>query len=83
MIFWNSPFNKVVRSHEAGFVGLLAGIIIGVLLMVNVHVTVEQEVAQGAIKICGSIDNIDTISYNYSGKIEKLSCKDGRIFTDF
>lgn len=76
-------FNKVVRSHEALFLGLLVGIIIGVLLMVTTVIPIKYENWKTPITLCGSEKNIESISFSYSGKVKKIICKDKRVFKNF
>ena len=83
MILWNNPFNNVVRSHEAGIIGVLAGIIIGVIAMVFVTITISHKNVTPAVKLCGKLDNVDSISVSYVGTIKKIKCKDNRIFDNF
>ena len=76
-------FNRVVRSHEALFLGLLVGVIAGVLLMVTVNIPVKHENWKVPITHCGSEKNVESASFSYTGKIKKVICKDKRVFTNF
>ena len=82
MIFWKSPFNKVVRSHEAGVVGILIGILIGVGLMVFVPTHIESNHYKKAATLCGGVDKVTYVNYNHIGTVKKIKCTDGRILTD-
>ena len=78
-------FNRVVRSHEALILGLLVGAIVGVLLMIFVTITIKQDnwkvpVAEAH---CGKVENVESATYTYTGKIIKVVCKDKRVFDDF
>jgi hypothetical protein len=74
MFFWKSPFNKIVRSNEAGFVGVLIGIIIGIMLMLFVPTTISEKDFKKPLEICGSPDNIKTVYYMGTGKFSRVSC---------
>jgi len=82
MLFWKSPFNKVVRSHEAGVIGILIGILIGVVLMVFVPTHIESANHKKPATLCGGIDNVKYVNYNHIGTVKKIKCTDGRILTD-
>jgi|AntRauTorcE11898_2_1112593.scaffolds.fasta_scaffold105671_1 hypothetical protein len=76
MEMWKSPFNKVVRSHEAGIVGLLGGIMIGVAAMFFVPVVVKGAHAAQLHELCpNSVPTI--ISISYAGEIVRAECEDG------
>ena len=82
MIFgW--PFNKVVRSHEALFLGLLVGVIIGVILMITVTIHVKNESLKAVNKLCDTIENVESVNFSYSGNLKRVICKDQRVFTNF
>ena len=78
-------FNRVVRSHEALILGLLVGAIVGVLLMIFVTITIKQEnwKVPLAEDICGKVENIESVSYSYTGKVQRVVCKDKRVFNEF
>ena len=78
-------FNKVVRSHEALVLGFLVGAIVGVLLMIFVTITIKQDnwKVPLANDICGKVENVESVSYSYTGKVQKVVCKDKRVFNDF
>lgn len=83
MIFWSGPFNKIVRSNEAGFVGILIGIMIGVALMVFVPTHVENTHYKKPATLCGGADKVKYINYTHIGTVKKVKCTDGRELTDF
>ena len=82
MFFWNSPFNKVVRSNEAAFVGIMIGILIGVVLMVFVPTHVELTSYQKPATLCGGIDKVKYVNYIHIGTVKKIKCTDGRELED-
>ncbi len=82
-MFSKGKFNRVVRSHEALFLGLIVGAIVGVLLMVTVNIPVKYENWKVPTTHCGSEKNVESASFSYTGKIKKVVCKDKRIFTNF
>jgi hypothetical protein len=92
-LFWNSPTNKIVRSHEALIIGLLVGLLVGALLViVFVTVTVKLEAYRNPARICSAIENVvhedhvtavDSVAYSITGKIKSVQCSDGRTIDDF
>lgn len=81
MTIWKSPFNKIVRSHEAGIVGLLAGIMIGVAAMIFVPVVVTETQLDQLPTYCES--GISSISFSYVGRVTRVQCKNGQIIDNF
>ena len=77
------PFNKVVRSHEALFLGLLIGVIVGVLMMMMVNIPVKYDNWKVPATLCGSEKNVESASFSYTGKIQKVVCKDKQVFKNF
>ena len=82
-IFWESPFNKIVRSSEALWLGFMFGMVSGILLMIFMPTHISAEHYYSPSKICGRVENVKTVNYNYIGRIEKVVCKDNRVFEEF
>jgi len=83
MIFWESPFNKIVRSNEAGIVGILIGMLVGVVLMISVPTHIENSHYKKPATLCGGIDKVKYVNYNHIGNVERVKCADGRSFDKF
>lgn len=82
-MLFNGPFNKVVRSHEALFLGLLLGIIVGVILMITLNIPIKQDNFKSAVKLCGVLDNVKIVHVSYTGKLQRVVCNDQRTFSNF
>ena len=83
MLFLKSPFNKVVRSTEAGIIGLLVGILVGILVVFIVPSHINEDAFNSPVKLCGKVDNVKSVNYSHLGKVKKVVCKDNRVFDDF
>lgn len=83
MAIWKSPFNKVVRSHEAGIVGLLSGVMLGVVSMLFVPILVKADQVAVLEGYCDGLTNIETIAYSYTGRVTRVVCKDGQVLDSF
>lgn len=78
---WKSPFNKIVRSKEALIIGLLTGMVIGGGVgSFLVPTVVKNEVYEDAIKLCDTIDNVEAVTFNFTGSLRRVDCKDSRSF---
>lgn len=80
---WESPFNKVVRSHEALIGGFLAGLVLGLALVLILTLKINHEDLQKPAKLCGSLENVESMEFRFDSKIQKVTCKDGRVFNNF
>lgn len=83
MFFWKSPFNKIVRSNEAGLIGILLGILIGVALMIFVPTHIETTNYKKPTTLCGDVDKVKFVNYTHIGTLKEVKCTDGRSLTDF
>lgn len=82
MRFWKSPFNKVVRSKEALFIGLLLGLVVGGLISgLLMPTTIKGEEYNNPIEICGNVEKVETVIVRFDGKVINVECTDGRDFT--
>lgn len=80
-MWWKSPFNKVVRSKEALFVGLLTGLFIGGYVgSFLLPTVVKNEVYVDPIELCDKVENIESVTFDYTGELTKVECKDSRVF---
>ena len=73
MPIWKSPFNQVVRSNEAGIVGLLAGMMIGVAAMLFVPIIVRSPHLEELSNYCQET-GISEVAFTYTGEIKKVTC---------
>jgi hypothetical protein len=53
------------------------------MLLALIPVSVEKDVYEDPISLCGNIDNVDRVDFNYIGQLKKVKCKDGRILDSF
>jgi hypothetical protein len=92
MKIWNSPANKIVRSHEALIIGLLAGLLAGALIvLLFVSITVKTEEYRNPARICSAskevhedhVTEVKKVVYSFTGEIIKIKCTDGRVIDDF
>lgn len=79
---WNNPFNKIVRSHEAGIIGIGLGVILGVLLILFTPIVIDYERIEKVSELCGN-HGIEQITVSYIGSVKELRCEDGRFFNNF
>lgn len=79
MLFWKSPINKVIRTHEAAIIWLLIGIIIGLILPFFVPNKINLENISTVAKLCGGIENVKYIKSVYTGEITTIGCKDNTV----
>lgn len=80
---WQSPFNKVVRSHEALIGGFLAGLVTGLALVLILTLKITFDDFEKPIKLCDEFSNIESIEYRFDTKLHTVVCKDGRKFNNF
>lgn len=82
---FKSPFNKVVRSHEALFLGLLLGFLLGLVAIAFIPVVVDKDVYENPVSeaLCGKMDNIEYVRFDYLGRLQEVKCKDGRVLNSF
>ena len=80
-MWWKNPFNRVVRSKEALIIGILTGLIVGGYVASFILPTVvKNDVYIDPIKLCGKAENIEAVTFNFTGNLEKVECKDSRVF---
>lgn len=82
-MWWKSPFNKVVRSKEALIIGCMAGLLIGgVIGSFLISTVIKSEVYVDPIKLCEGLNNVETVTFSFTGALKKVECKDSRIFDE-
>ena len=81
MRFWKSPFNKIVRSKEALFIGLLLGLVLGAVVSGFLTPTkIKGKEYDNPIELCGAADKVKSVSVRFDGKLTEVECTDGRDF---
>lgn len=80
-MWWKSPFNKIVRSKEALIIGLMTGLFVGAALgSFLIPTVIKSEVYVDPVKLCKGLDNVETVTFSFTGALQKVECKDSRIF---
>jgi uncharacterized membrane-anchored protein YhcB (DUF1043 family) len=73
-ILWKSPFNKVVRSSEAGLAGVLIGLLVGMLVTFYTPRQVTHSEITAAMLKCKTVENIGEIKVGHHDILVSVTC---------